>query len=406
MAEPPLDTGVGHTGMGQVRQCIGRDHQGRGLEHVRVKEQVRQRCGQKHQARQAVKEVQHCVQVAQPLPELEALAEQRVVGARDLRHPPCPANALAHMAGQALGRQARRLGYFQIGRVVAQAAELERRVRILGHGFHRNAAHLHQFLAPDDGAGPAKERRIPEIVAVLDDAIEQLSLIGHAVERIQVALERVWREEHVRRLQHDQLGVLEEPAHADLQEGTGGNVVAVKNGNVVGTRHLQRLVDVACLGVVVVVTHQIAHVELGTEVAKLRPAAVVEHVNVQPVGRPVHAHGRENRLTHDPQRLVVGRNEHIHAGPGTDVLWHGNRAPLQRPRGLEIADQQHRKRVQLSQQQPIPERRIDDIGKPEGVRDAPVHVARRCRNGQHDHRQRRQPARGSAQDQRSPKRTS
>ncbi len=279
-------------------------------------------------------------------------------------------------------------------------------MRILGHGFHRDATHLQQLLAADDGAGAAEERGVPQIISVLHDAVEQLALVGHAVEGVQVALERIGREKNVRRLQHHQVGVLEEPAHAHLQEGARGDVVAVKDGDVFGMRDLERRIDVARLGVVVVVTHQIAHVELGTEVAKLRPAAVVEHVNVQPVGRPVHAHGRENRLTHDPQGLVVGGNEHIHAGPGTDVLRHGNRAPLQRPRGLEIADQQHRKRVQLSQQQPIPERRIDDIGKPEGVRDAPVHVARRCRNGQHDHRQRRQPARGSAQDQRSPKRTS
>ncbi len=62
---------------------------------------------------------------------------------------------------------------------------------VLGHGFYRNATHFQQLLAADDGARTAEERRVPEVVAVLDDAVEQLALVGHPVERVQVALKRI-----------------------------------------------------------------------------------------------------------------------------------------------------------------------------------------------------------------------
>ena len=157
IAKPTLDARVGHAGMGQVWQGIGRDHQRGGLEHMRTKQQVGQRRRQKNQAWQAVEEVQHRVEVTQSLAEVEPLAEQRVVGACNLRHASRPADALAHMARQALGGQACSLRHFEVRRVVAQAAELERSVCVFGHSLHRNAAHLQQFLAADDGAGAAEE---------------------------------------------------------------------------------------------------------------------------------------------------------------------------------------------------------------------------------------------------------
>ncbi|MNV28161.1 hypothetical protein D3C71_1193430 [compost metagenome] len=209
----------------------------------------------------------------------------------------------------------------------------------------------------------------------------------------------------MRRLQHDQVGVLEEPAHADLQEGTRGDVVAVKDGDVFGTRDFERRVDVARLGVVVVVADQVAHAQLFAELTELGTAAVVEHIHVQAIGGPVQAHGREHRLAHHFKRLVVGRNEHIHARPGADVLGHGNRAALQGPRRLEVANEQHRKGIQLCQHQAIAECRIQPVGKADGVGKTPVDVTRRGRDRQHDHCQRGQAAGGPAQQQGRTKRT-
>ncbi len=75
MAEAALNPRVGQAGVGQVRQHIGSDHQRRGVHDFGTEQQVRQWRGEKHQTRQAVKEVQHGVGVAQPLPQREAFTQ-------------------------------------------------------------------------------------------------------------------------------------------------------------------------------------------------------------------------------------------------------------------------------------------------------------------------------------------
>ena len=84
--------------MKNMRQCIGGNHQARGMKDLRIKKQKSQRRRQKHQARQTIEEMQHCVEVAQALAQVQALAEQRIVGAENLRHTPRPANTLANVA--------------------------------------------------------------------------------------------------------------------------------------------------------------------------------------------------------------------------------------------------------------------------------------------------------------------
>ena len=202
--------------MGQVRQRIGRNHQCSSLEHVCAKQQVGQGRGQEHQARQAVEKMQHGIEVAQPLAKLQARPQHGVVDAGDLRHAPRPADALADVAGKTFGGQARRLRQLHVSRVVPPAVELERRVRVFRDRFHGNASHLQKGGALDDRTGATEKGRIPQVIAVLHDAVEQLSLVGHDVEGVQVLFKGVRRKEDVRHLHHRQLFVLEKPAHADL----------------------------------------------------------------------------------------------------------------------------------------------------------------------------------------------
>jgi hypothetical protein len=74
MAELALDARVGHVRVQHVRQREDGDGQRRGLDHVRAEQQVGQRRGQEHQPRQPVEEVQHGVEVAQPLRQRQARA--------------------------------------------------------------------------------------------------------------------------------------------------------------------------------------------------------------------------------------------------------------------------------------------------------------------------------------------
>src|ERR1700685_1834630 len=97
---------------------------------------------------------------------------------------------------------------------------------VLGHSLDRDAANLIESRSAQDRAGTAEERRVPEVVAVLNDAVEELALVRNDAELTQVAFERIGRIKVVRRLQHPQLAVAQKPTERDLHEAARGNVVA------------------------------------------------------------------------------------------------------------------------------------------------------------------------------------
>ncbi|MNM73569.1 hypothetical protein D3C81_853000 [compost metagenome] len=186
---------------------------------------------------------------------------------------------------------------------------------IFGHGFYGKAADAFQRRTPQHGTRAAEERRVPHVVTVLDQAIEQLPFIGATTERTQVALERVWREEMVRRLHQRQLRVLEEPAHCHLQEGAHRHVVAVENGDQLAVGHAQRMVEVTGLGVLVVRPHDVAHPDLVGERAERFAPAIVEDVDAQALAGPVQAQGRQHRGAHHRQVFVVGGDQQVDRRP-------------------------------------------------------------------------------------------
>ena len=216
-----------------------------------AEDEIDQRRGEEDQARQRVEEVRHRVEVAEALRRLEPGSEERIVGAHDLDHAARPANALADVAAEALGGEAGGLRDVDVGGVPAVHLHAQRGVRVFGDGLDGDAADLVERGAAKDGAGAAEEGRVPEVVAVLDDAVEELALVGDGAELVEIALERIGRVEVVRRLQHGQLAVAEEPAHGDLQEAAGGDVIAIEDGDVgrsrAGARARLMLPALACL---------------------------------------------------------------------------------------------------------------------------------------------------------------
>ena len=64
-------------------------------------------------------------------------------------------------------------------------------MRVFGHGFDGDAADFIERFATEDGAGATEEGGIPEVVAVLNDAIEELVLVGNDMKLAQIALEWV-----------------------------------------------------------------------------------------------------------------------------------------------------------------------------------------------------------------------
>lgn len=110
------------------------------------------------------------------------------------------------MGDQALGRQPARQRNAQVGGGPALALHAQGGMGVFGDGLGREPADPLDRDTPQDGARPAEECRIPEIISVLDHAIEQVAFGWGAEARGQIALERVGGIEVMRRLHERDLG--------------------------------------------------------------------------------------------------------------------------------------------------------------------------------------------------------
>ena len=121
---------------------------------------------------------------------------------------------------------------------------------------------------------------------------------------------------------------------------------------------LQRGVDVAGLGMLVVVAGLVADAGLEGELLKLLAAAVVENVDVHLVGRPVHIERAQRGVAHHVQRLVIGGNQHIDMRPFLGIVRQRHRRAAQRPDGLEVAQKEDEEGIDLGQDQAQDEERV------------------------------------------------
>ncbi|MDT4850786.1 hypothetical protein FQZ97_849460 [compost metagenome] len=319
--------------------------------------------------------MQHGVGVAQPLEQAEPLAEQGVVHAEDLHHAPRPADPLAHVGGQAVGGQARRQGDAHVRRVPPGAVQAQGGVGVLGDGLGRETADVVQGFAAQHRAGAAEEGGVPQVVAVLDQPVEQLALVGLAAEGPQVVLEGVGGEEVVRRLHQGHLRVLEEPADGHLQEGPHRDVVAVEHRHQVAVQAFQGMVQVARLGAPVVVAVDVADPDLLGELAELLAGTVVQHEDPELVPWPVEAQGGHDRGAHHREVFVVGGDQEVDARPQALVVRQRQHRPAQRPDALHEAQDQHQPGVGFGQQQGQPQDQVQAVGPVQRRGVAPPEVA-------------------------------
>ena len=384
----------------QVRHGIGEDHRRGGMDDAVAEQQVGKRAGQEHDPRQRILEVQHRVQVAEPLPEAQPAADQRIVDPQDLRHAARPARTLADMERQPLGGEAGGEPHVDVGGVPAEALQLERGVRILGHRLAGEAIGVLQRLAPQDRARSAEEGRVPQVVARLDGAVEQVALARQVLHHHQVPLHRIGRVEMVRGLQHAELGIALEPANGELEEGARRDVIRVEHADQLRVGLLHRLVEVARLGVKIVVARDVAAADRLGEIGELLPAPVVQDVHREAILRVIHSHRREHRLADDIQALIVGRDVDVDGRPvviGAERLDH---RALERPAGLEEAEQQDDIGVELGQVEAKAEQQAEEALELQRLRCPPIHVAGGGEEGERKDHHRRLARLPPADDQR------
>ena len=369
----------------QMRQRIGEDQRGRGMDDILTEDQIGKRAGQEDDARQRKLEMQHRVQVAKPLLPIEAAPEQRIVDPQDLGHAARPADALADMQHQPLGRETRGQARADIGGIPAHALQLQCGMRILCHRLAGKAVGLGERIAPDDGAGTAEEGRVPQIVAGLDRTVEQIALARQIAHRAQIALGGVGRIEMMRRLHQRQLGILLEPADGHLQEGSGRHMVAVEDGDQFAIGLLHRRIEVASLGMKIVAAGQIAAAGLARERLKLGPAPVIQDEDAETVGGIIHVHRREHGVADDLQAFIIGRDIDVDAGPLVGFTLDLDDFTVERPAGLQEAQHQDQPGIDFGQIQARSQQKLCQGAELQRFGGAPEHVA-----GRYDHRQDRQ----------------
>ena len=76
-------------------------------------------------------------------------------------------------------------------------------------------------------------------------------------------------------------------------------MVRIENRNERGVQPLQSAVDIAGLGMGIVVTRHVADTRLFTERAELFALAVIEDVDVQLFGGPINVHRRQRGVAHN-----------------------------------------------------------------------------------------------------------
>ena len=103
-------------------------------------------------------------------------------------------------------------------------------------------------------------------------------------------------------------------------------MIAVEDGDEGRVNGLERGVDVSGLGVHVVGAGLVSDAGFKSELLKLLATAVVQDVDMQLVGGPVHVECAERGIAHHFQRLVIGGNQDVDMRPFLWII--GQRPPV------------------------------------------------------------------------------
>ena len=202
------------------------------------------------------------------------------------------------MHHQTFGGETSRQRNIEKGRLPSQTLKLQRRMGIFGHRFDSETADLRQRLAADHRAGAAEKGGVPVVVPLLNRAIEQHPFVRDVAPDGEVTFKRVRGIEIVRRLHQSQHRIFQETADGGLQEDARGDVVAVENADKLPVGQGQRMVKVPRFGVLVVVTGDIAHADVGGEHGKLTAFAIIQKIDLHFIFWIINALCRQDGIAH------------------------------------------------------------------------------------------------------------
>ena len=192
----------------------------------------------------------------------------------------------------------------------------------------------------------------------------------------------------MRRLHQSQHRIFQETADGGLQEDARGDVVAVENADKLPVGQGQRMVKVPRFGVLVVVTGDIAHADVGGEHGKLTAFAIIQKIDLHFIFWIINALCRQDGIAHHLQRFVIARNIDIDRRPLAHIIRQWNNAALQRPDRLQVVKQQHHPDIDLRQKESHSENGFNGRVEVQGLREAKIHVTRGHQQRRDDHNDR------------------
>ena len=167
-------------------------------------------------------------------------------------------------------------------------------------------------------------------------------------------------------------------------------MVGIEDGHQWRSGRFERGVDVAGLGKLIVGPGSVADAGLEGELLEFFSAAVVEDVDVEFVGGPIHVERAEGGEADDVKRLIDGGDEDVDIGPVLKILGQRHRSAAQRPDGLEVAEKENDECVCLGKKQAEDKKCVQYAPMIDGIlkeandlRDAPVSVSKGTEHGQH-----------------------
>src|ERR1700761_6115377 len=100
---------------------------------------------------------------------------------------------------------------------------------VLCDRLDRDTAHFLEWSAAQDRTRSAEKSGVPQIVAILDQSVEQIALVGNAAKRTEIALEWIGREKMVWCLHQGASRIAQEPAHGRGEKSAHRNMIAVED---------------------------------------------------------------------------------------------------------------------------------------------------------------------------------
>ena len=128
-------------------------------------------------------------------------------------------------------------------------------------------------------------------------------------------------------------------------------MVTVKNRDKGTVCDCHGVIDVAGLSMIVLNTFNVAHSNFASKIFDHIATAIIEHIDVKLIGRPVHVLSGINRGLNHIQRFVIGRDKNVHIRPQGFIVWHRIRLTIKHPTDLEVSQHHHDKCVKFSSEQ-------------------------------------------------------